>query len=128
MPPIYLSDASTYDYDEIPPGYYYQAMLKGPAVQRFWHTYKSREIARSIAENSNVLDVGCGGGTFLYVLGQSRKNIEAIGVDIAQAQIDFCAQTIAPQFHKITFKKISAESLPFADASFDYVTSVQRQP
>ena len=33
------------DYDSIPVGYYHDAMLNGPSMQRFWHRKKFEKVA-----------------------------------------------------------------------------------
>lgn len=49
-------------YDDIPGGYYLNAMLYGYPVQRFWHKSKLAEISKYIPDNPNItlLDLGCG--------------------------------------------------------------------
>ena len=70
----------------------------------------------------HVLDVGCGIGQALFPLAVSR-GAYGIGVDISDVALrmgrEFYA-THLPQA-KVAFAKAAAESLPFADATFDVV-------
>src|ERR1700719_2852300 len=95
---IHRTKLTVFNYDEIPPGYYFKVMLQGSAIQRFWHQEKFREIARRIRDNERVLDVGCGPGSFLHILGEERPHVRATGVDIASGQIDFATREIASRY------------------------------
>ena len=55
---------SVYNYDEIPAGYYFEAMVKGKPAQRFWHQKKFEAVAARIQDGERVLDFGCGPGSF----------------------------------------------------------------
>ncbi|HYX27556.1 MAG TPA: class I SAM-dependent methyltransferase [Pyrinomonadaceae bacterium] len=63
-----------------------------------------------------ILDVGCGTGANLQMLG---KYGEAEGVDISPEALEFCR---ARGLAKV--KQGAAESLPFENASFDLVTAL----
>lgn len=63
-----------------------------------------------------ILDVGCGTGANLQMLAQFGA---AEGVDVSTEALDFCR---ARGLDKV--KQGAAESLPFADASFDLVTGL----
>ena len=63
-----------------------------------------------------ILDVGCGTGANIQMLSQFG---DAEGVDVSTEALDFCR---ARGLAKV--KQGAAESLPFADASFDLVTGL----
>ncbi|MDX6497374.1 MAG: hypothetical protein QOG23_634 [Blastocatellia bacterium] len=63
-----------------------------------------------------ILDVGCGTGANLQMLAQFGA---AEGVDVSTEALDFCRARGLAQV-----KQGAAESLPFADASFDLVTGL----
>ena len=63
-----------------------------------------------------ILDVGCGTGANLQMLGEFGA---AEGVDVSAEALDFCRTRGLAQV-----KQGAAESLPFADASFDLVTGL----
>ena len=115
MLPVHKTLKTVFNYDEIPPGYYYTAMREGSPIQRFWHRRKFAHVARLIPDGAAVLDFGCGAGSFLAVLGEERPSVRAVGVDIGSSQIDFANREVAKLFPggRITF-----EALPAASASF----------
>jgi len=128
MLPIYNSDLHVFNYDDIPPGYYYRAMVSGHSVQRFWHRHKFLEVASRIGDGTRVLDFGCGPGSFLSVLADLRGNVEGIGVDVAAAQVGFAREAIPEQDRdRITFLTVPPDSvrLPFEDGSFDVITCIE---
>lgn len=129
MLPLYKSPKHIFNYDEIPPGYYYQVMQTGKASQRFWHRHKFLAVVRKIPDRGRILDLGCGPGSFLSILGRERPEVQAIGVDIASPQIEFASREIASQFSdgRIQFQKIDSDTfrLPFDAASFDVVTNIE---
>jgi SAM-dependent methyltransferase len=67
-------------------------------------------------ERPRILDVGCGTGANLELLG---KHGEAYGVDVSHEALDFCrARGLENVRHG------EAEKLPYPDASFDLVTGL----
>jgi ubiquinone/menaquinone biosynthesis C-methylase UbiE len=67
------------------------------------------------------LDVGCGTGVFTELLLDICSPAAVIGIDPAQAQIDYARrQSIAQQ---VNFPVADAQALPFADSTFDAVSS-----
>lgn len=128
MLPIHRTKNSVFNYSEIPAGYYYEVMLKGHAIQRFWHREKFLEVAKLVKSSGakTVLDFGCGPGSFLAVLGETVPGIQALGVDIASPQIEFAGRNIAAKFPgNIKFQLLDGEKLPYSDASFDAVTCIE---
>lgn len=116
----------SFDYNSIPPGYYFGAMLKGKPPQRFWHQQKFREVIHSIPQDFNfVLDIGCAAGSLTYLAASLRPNLHITGVDVSSAQIDFANSKIAPEAKNSTFLSISSDRLPFPDNSFQAVTCVE---
>lgn len=115
-----------FDYDSIPPGYYFEAMLKGIRPQRFWHEEKFREVIDSLPDaTGKLLDVGCAAGSLTFLAASLRPNIEVTGVDVSASQVAFANSNIASLAPKSKFIAISATDLPFPNNSFDMVTSVE---
>src|SRR3954447_5902689 len=70
----------------------------------------------NVRRNSALLDLGCGAGMLALL---KRKGVELTGVDlsdecVAAARRNGYAETVLADLH----------ALPFADASFDYVASL----
>lgn len=81
----------------------------------FAHTLRSR-IARSAA----LLDVGCGEGAFIRHISAIR-GLERHGVDISAPSVELAAKASL----EVLFIVANADRfLPYADASFDAVTSI----
>lgn len=70
-----------------------------------------------VAPNCQILELGCGSGNLAAFL--NTMDIPVIASDIAQSAIDH-ARSLHPE---IDFRVHSAEELPYADQSFDIVTS-----
>ncbi len=129
MLPIHKTLKSAFDYDDIPAGYYYQAMLEGPPVQRFWHRRKFEAVAERVPAGASLVDFGCSAGSFLHVLGEVKPRVRAVGVDIGSRQIEFAREHVAPRFPdgRISFRLLGDTSgvLPFEEGSVDVVTSIE---
>jgi 2-polyprenyl-3-methyl-5-hydroxy-6-metoxy-1,4-benzoquinol methylase len=129
MLPVHKTLKSVFNYDDIPPGYYYTAMREGSPTQRFWHGRKFEYVARLVPAGAYVLDFGCGAGSFLAVLAEQKPDVRAVGVDIGSSQIDFANREVAKLFpgDRIKFEALSVASgvVPYPDATFDVVTSIE---
>lgn len=71
-----------------------------------------------IQDGMSVLDIGCGNGRFLEVVG--HKNITYVGVDNVEEFITLAKQTYG---NKGTFLCADALALPFEDSRFDVAVS-----
>jgi ubiquinone/menaquinone biosynthesis C-methylase UbiE len=69
-----------------------------------------------------ILDVGCGTGRLLRTAEVQYPRARLEGVDAA-AEMVRQAQSMLPDGSRIRFRQAVAESLPFADGSFDLVFS-----
>jgi len=70
---------------------------------------------------TRLLEVGCGVGAVLAVLGQEYPGVELFGVDIEQKQLDFAREHLERAGVEATLRQGDALALPFADGSFDHV-------
>ncbi|MBI5303607.1 MAG: methyltransferase domain-containing protein [Chloroflexi bacterium] len=74
-----------------------------------------------LAPGAQVLDVATGRGAVLVPAAQRvGATGHVVGIDLAQGMLDATARDIAR--HNVELRKMDAEQLEFADASFDAVT------
>jgi ubiquinone/menaquinone biosynthesis C-methylase UbiE len=70
---------------------------------------------------TRLLDVGCGVGAVLAVLGQEFPRVRLFGVDIESAQLEFARRHLERSGVEATLRRGDALALPFEDGSFDHV-------
>ena len=76
--------------------------------------------SRAREDSAALLDVGCGEGAFLRSIG-AVSGLDRHGVDISAPSIELAAKS-SPE---VSFIVANADRfLPYADASFDFVTSL----
>lgn len=74
-----------------------------------------------LAPGTRLLEVGCGVGAVLAVLGQEFPGLRLVGVDIEPKQLDFARGHLERAGVEATLVEADALALPFADESFDHV-------
>jgi len=72
-------------------------------------------------EGSDVLEIGCGTGVHARLLAEAGARLTA--VDLTPTAIDLTKRRLEATGLSADVREADAESLPFADASFDYVWS-----
>jgi ubiquinone/menaquinone biosynthesis C-methylase UbiE len=70
---------------------------------------------------TRLLEIGCGVGAVLAVLGQEFPGIRLTGVDIEPKQLEFARGHLERSGVDATLVEADAIALPFADESFDHV-------
>jgi SAM-dependent methyltransferase len=75
----------------------------------------------ALKPGTRLLEVGCGVGAVLAVLGQEFPGITLHGVDIEPAQLAFARGHLERAQIEATLVEADARALPFADRSFDHV-------
>jgi 2-polyprenyl-3-methyl-5-hydroxy-6-metoxy-1,4-benzoquinol methylase len=70
---------------------------------------------------TRLLEVGCGAGAVLAVLGQEFPGVRLTGVDIEPKQLDFARGHLERSGVEATLLEADAHDLPFDDESFDHV-------
>jgi ubiquinone/menaquinone biosynthesis C-methylase UbiE len=70
---------------------------------------------------TRLLEVGCGVGAVLAILGQEYADVRLHGVDIEPRQLEFARRHLARSGVDATLREGDALALPFADGSFDHV-------
>ncbi|MBX3249603.1 MAG: methyltransferase domain-containing protein [Myxococcales bacterium] len=71
-----------------------------------------------------LLEIGCGVGAVLGVLGESFAGLELAGVDVVPSQIDAAEAHLAARGLRADLRVADAASLPWPDASFDHVYGI----
>lgn len=116
----------SFDYEQIPEGFY-DKIFEGPdGVRKFWHWHKFDSVLRCIEEkpNQTFLDIGCFSGSFIgrFV----PHEVKATGVDILQTQIRYAERVFASSTKSFLYMQ------DFADAKeklkgekFDIVTFIE---
>jgi ubiquinone/menaquinone biosynthesis C-methylase UbiE len=74
-----------------------------------------------LAPGTRLLEVGCGAGAVLAVLGQEFPGVRLTGVDIEPKQLEFARGHLERAGVEATLAEADAHALPFADDSFDHV-------
>ena len=93
--------------------------------ENFWWFVGMREITRSLLDQvcapemvRRALDAGCGTGGMLSWLSQYTGSGSVVGTDLSETALEFCRARDQKELAQGSIAK-----LPFADSSFDLVTS-----
>ena len=86
--------------------------------------YFDNNIKSHISDNLNILDYGCGPGTFLMKLNK-LSNSNLYGVDISDEFIEQSINNFKKyNINNIKVQKVEPEKLPFEDQKFDVILIV----
>jgi ubiquinone/menaquinone biosynthesis C-methylase UbiE len=72
-----------------------------------------------LPDNAAILDIGCGKGFMLHDFKDLMPECTVAGVDVSEYAIENAMESVKP-----FLRVVSAESLPYADKSFDLVISI----
>ncbi len=78
-------------------------------------------VGTQLEPGTRLLEVGCGVGAVLAVLGEEFPGVRLFGVDIEPKQLDFARGHLERVGLEATLLEADALALPFADESFDHV-------
>ena len=84
-----------------------------------FHASRVDPIYWDIPDGATVLDVGCNSGAFLRRLAEGKRGITAKGVDVSEKVVALAKEK------GLDVSLGDGESLPFPDASFDYVVLME---
>ncbi len=118
-------DATCFNYDAIPIGYYQEVAESGHPVRRAWHLQKFNRIIECMPKTpgQSILDIGCFAGTFLSLLPGSIFSFQ-LGVDILEKQTAYANQRFGTPFR--SFRHIHDVScLAKIEQKFDCVTLIE---
>ena len=82
-----------------------------------WHRKLTSFI--KIKPNASILDVSCGIGNMLEIIGNKVPNAKLYGIDLSESMINFAKHCYPNYFFTIG----NAEQLPFENGKFDIVTN-----
>ena len=86
--------------------------------------YFDNKIKEYISDDLNILDYGCGPGTFLMKMNK-LSNSKLFGVDISSAFIEQSINNFKKyNINNINVQKVEPEKLPFEDQKFDIILIV----
>jgi len=81
------------------------------------------EHLRGRGDGLRLLDVACGTGRTLHQIAQAHPGLRLYGVDLSPAYIREARKRLA-ELPEVSLAVENGEALPYADATFDIVTSV----
>ena len=87
------------------------------AIVRSRHHYVVDEVLRNQFES--WLDVGCGTGVLLAMVGEQRKAAKLFGIDLSEEMIKIARAKLGD---KADLRVSDSERLPFEDEKFDLIT------
>jgi ubiquinone/menaquinone biosynthesis C-methylase UbiE len=88
------------------------------------HAIKRRVLARAaIAEDEQVLDIGCGTGTLAIGAARAAPGVVVTGLDADASILARAREKAVDAGLKIEFDQGMSTALPYADSSFDLVLS-----
>ena len=93
-----------------------------PLVQRIVYRPVQDAIVRALGHPDRVLDVGCGTGLLTARLAEEQPTVTVTGLDFSFGMLE---QAAAARHGGATWVQGDAMRLPFADASFDAITSTE---
>lgn len=91
---------------------------------RLLRWYVTRRILR-LADQGQAVDIGCGPGHLVFKLAQRAPELHITGIDLSE-EVLTQAETYVAQYgfdDRVTFKKGSAQEIPFPHGSLDLVIS-----
>jgi len=78
---------------------------------------------RGGARSARLLDIACGTGVFLAEVKRNYPRLAVTGIDLSAPYLAVAEKRLRA-WSRVTLAEANAESLPFADASFDIVSCV----
>ncbi len=108
-------------FEIIAPRYDFITVFLSYGMDRGW----KRELIETlnIKGNEKALDLACGTGDITFALGEKLPAGDATGLDITKGMIEIANKKLGEKsVNNVSFQLGDIMSMPFADATFDYVT------
>ncbi len=120
-----VDESRSFNYDEIPIGYYQQIAENGNPIRRAWHLQKFQRIIDCLPKTpgQSILDIGCFAGTFLSLLPEDNFRVQ-LGVDILERQIDYANERFGTAYRKFQYVK-QISDLARINQTFDCITLIE---
>ncbi|PZD74702.1 Demethylmenaquinone methyltransferase [Acaryochloris thomasi RCC1774] len=101
-------------------GYDLEEQARLVAQANYW---RERLILREVdfAEGDAVLELGCGVGAVLGILGQAYPSLRLAGIDLQSTQIDYARKHLETLELTADLRVGDASQLPWAESQFDQV-------
>lgn len=111
----------SFDYDQIPGGYYDQIYRNNRGIQGRWHNEKFAWVRNALPPFRRLVDIGCGPGTFLGSLGIITS--EAVGIDSTESQLTYAQTHYGGEY--VNFIHAPKPPYPLDSESIDVVTMIE---
>lgn len=99
-----------------------ERLVPGQVDADLWNEHFARYLfAKRLARHKRVLDVACGHGYGSAEMAKVAQHVT--GIDVSPEAVEAAAAAFAAD--NLTFQAASAQSLPFADGSFDLITAFE---
>lgn len=83
------------------------------------YAWIAQQLRKNAPEAGSILDVACGGGYFLREIGRVYgPSVKLSGIDISNEALSIARK----ECPTATYQNSAAETMPFADATFDAIT------
>ena len=96
-------------------------LLSGNTDRR-WRRLVAEALRPALCAGTRTLDVACGTGDMALTLA-AMSETRVVGLDFCRPMLTLAAQKASEQGHAVPFIEADALRLPFADATFDVVTT-----
>jgi 2-polyprenyl-3-methyl-5-hydroxy-6-metoxy-1,4-benzoquinol methylase len=109
-----------FDYETIADGYYDDVYRRRRGIQSKWHHLKFGRVMEEMEGRPRHLDVGCGPGTLIGLLG---NGFVSTGIDISTAEVGYARRTYESKSKR--FFAASTYRLPEECRDYDVATLVE---
>ena len=106
---------STYDYDNLE---IVDTARNYAASKKYFKAKYLSYLEKECADVKSILDVGCGTGALLELLGEINPKIKRVGVELNAKRAEFAEKTAKCEIYQVPIEKLSYEG------KFDVITMI----